>query len=527
VWAWDNPEHLTKMQTNLGGAVLDIDWDSESKKIVAVGEGTTVLAKCMTWDTGNTVGEMVGHNKRILSVAYKPSRPFRIFTAAEDFRTCFYAGPPFKLSHSNNSLHSNFVNCIRYSPDGSKAVSVGTDKVIQVYDGKEGQPTGNVIGGHNGGIYSVAFSPDGSKFATASADKTVKIWDMATLNCEVTFTISPDPQVGDMQVSVVWTPTTLLSLSLNGSINILDPSSPNQPVNVIQNHQSAITAIYLDQTTATLYTGDIDGVICSRNLETGATCKVLGQDKRSVCGGAHSGNVSGVAYTGIDIISIGWDDAIRFADPATNAYNDSQPLNGQPKAITASSQCPGVAVVVTLSELNLFRGREKVGVLTGMSYAGTCASLLRDEEVAVGGDDNKTHIYSISNNEFTEIAVIETRSPVSSVCYSPTGDVLAIGDNGRQVEVYERGSWAAKVKGRWVFHTSKITSLAWSPNGNFLASGSTDESVIVWNLSALSDKTQMSFAHMAGVTGVAWLDDTRLVSVGNDHSIVTWRFPNP
>ena len=51
------------------------------------------------------------------------------------------------------------------------------------------------------------------------------------------------------------------------------------------------------------------------------------------------------------------------------------------------------------------------------------------------------------------------------------GDVLAIGDSGRQVEVYERGSWAPKIKGKWVFHTSKITALDWSPSGTYLASG--------------------------------------------------------
>lgn len=63
----------------------------------------------------------------------------------------FAAGPPFKLEHSN-SCHSNFVNCIRYSPDGSKAVSVGSDKKIQFYDGATGQPTTEVVNAHAGTI---------------------------------------------------------------------------------------------------------------------------------------------------------------------------------------------------------------------------------------------------------------------------------------------------------------------------------------------------------------------------------------
>lgn len=53
-------------------------------------------AKCVTADTGNTVGDLEGHYKSVNSVAYKPTRPFRIVTASEDFRTQFYEGPPFK-----------------------------------------------------------------------------------------------------------------------------------------------------------------------------------------------------------------------------------------------------------------------------------------------------------------------------------------------------------------------------------------------------------------------------------------------
>ena len=39
VWSWDNPEHLTKLETSVfAGAVQDLDWDMESKKIVAAGK---------------------------------------------------------------------------------------------------------------------------------------------------------------------------------------------------------------------------------------------------------------------------------------------------------------------------------------------------------------------------------------------------------------------------------------------------------------------------------------------------------
>lgn len=37
IWSWDHPEHLLKLETPVfGGPVLDLDWDSESKKITGL-----------------------------------------------------------------------------------------------------------------------------------------------------------------------------------------------------------------------------------------------------------------------------------------------------------------------------------------------------------------------------------------------------------------------------------------------------------------------------------------------------------
>ncbi len=49
------------------------------------------------WDSGSTVGEISGHSKFINSIAYRPTRPYRVVTAGEDKHVCFYEGPPFKL----------------------------------------------------------------------------------------------------------------------------------------------------------------------------------------------------------------------------------------------------------------------------------------------------------------------------------------------------------------------------------------------------------------------------------------------
>lgn len=64
--------------------------------------------------------------------------------------------------------HSNFVNCVRFSPDGSKFISVSSDKKGIIYDGKTGEKIGELSAedGHKGSIYAVSWSPDGKQVKT-------------------------------------------------------------------------------------------------------------------------------------------------------------------------------------------------------------------------------------------------------------------------------------------------------------------------------------------------------------------------
>jgi hypothetical protein len=57
-----------------------------------------------------------GHSKKILTVAYKTSRPFRIMTGSEDNAVAFHAGPPFKTQNvervGDTALKQRSVVCV-------------------------------------------------------------------------------------------------------------------------------------------------------------------------------------------------------------------------------------------------------------------------------------------------------------------------------------------------------------------------------------------------------------------------------
>lgn len=64
--------------------------------------------------------------------------------------------------------HTNFVNCVRFSPDGTKFITVSSDRKGIIYDGKTGNKLGELSAedGHKGSIYAVSWSPDSKQVVT-------------------------------------------------------------------------------------------------------------------------------------------------------------------------------------------------------------------------------------------------------------------------------------------------------------------------------------------------------------------------
>ena len=116
-------------------------------------------------------------------------------TGSEDQVVNVYAGPPFK-SQLSNKKHTNFVNSVKYSPDGAKFVSVSSDKKCILYDGESGAFLQEFGVGkaeqHTGSILGCAWSPKGDRLITCAADKTVKLWDMQVRTTHF-LTSSPHP----------------------------------------------------------------------------------------------------------------------------------------------------------------------------------------------------------------------------------------------------------------------------------------------------------------------------------------------
>jgi WD repeat-containing protein 1 (actin-interacting protein 1) len=337
-------------------------------------------------------------------------------------------------------------------------------------------------------------------------------------------------------VSVLWLPVGLLvSVSLCGDLNLLPvDSAETRATSILQGHQTALSSLLVDNASNKLYSAAVDGTVCCRDLGSLQVTRLAGTDKKSLCGACHSNKVTGIALVdGETLVSVGWDDKLRVASTLSQAYHSEQALSGQPVAM-ANSTRSDFLLVVTSEEVSLLRkGSNEVlccKKTSELGFSPTCAALRDNNEAAIGGSDNKTHVFSLSGgSSFTQVAVLETRSAVSAVAYSPEGSRLAVGDSGRQVELWTRidsgNDFECTIRGRWAFHTSRVTCLSFSPCGRYLSSGSLDENVYIWDSEHPAKKLQLAFAHTGGVTCVEWNTAETLVSGGNDGTIVFWKVP--
>ena len=140
-------------------------------------------------------------------------------------------------------------------------------------------------------------------------------------------------------------------------------------------------------------------------------------------------------------------------------------------------------------------------------------------------------------------SLVESKSPVNSVEFSPDGKLIASGSgSSRQLRFpWTRGDvprsddhalclWDAdsgKQDGiRLEGHTGSVLSVSFSPDGQYLVSGSDDNSIIVWCLHSRTKKINPLIWHIEAVQSVRFSPcGKNIVSGSYDKSICIWSLP--
>ncbi|KAI9288350.1 WD40-repeat-containing domain protein [Umbelopsis sp. AD052] len=523
IWDTVGEEQILKSETKaISGRITDIAWDSESKRIIAVGEGKERFGHAFAFDTLSSVGEITGHSKVINSVSIRQQRPFRAVTASDDMSVVFYHGVPFKYNKVIRD-HSRFVHTVKFSPNGDFFASAGADGKIFLYDGKTGDKIQELESdqAHSGGIFAASWSPCSKYLLSSSADATAKIWDIEAKSVVNTFDFASGSSHDEQQVGNLWSEGNLLSVALSGEIRYLDKNTGGISRS-IHGHSKATTSL-TSTSNDTLFTGSYDGRVCGWQYGTEQD-KTLPQPLQ---GEQHTNQITSMVVQGDSLFSAGMDDVIRVGKATDQTYSGSSiAVGSQPKTVSVSND--DTLVVATSNGIQIYdKQQKKLGENNNLGFTPTAAGISANgQTIVVGAEDGKSRVYKYENGRASLEHTLESnRGAISAIAVNPKEALVAVGDSVGKIFVYDLTTGKSVVS-QWVYHSARITSIKWSECGVFAVSGSLDTNIYVWNREKPFKKAVVKNAHVDAVNDVQFLNKTgdklTVASVGQEGALKIW-----
>lgn len=172
-------------------------------------------------------------------------------------------------------------------------------------------------------------------------------------------------------------------------------------------------------------------------------------------------------------------------------FRDEIKLESQPQGVAFHSD--DTLVVACIKQLVLIVNRKKVASLN-LNYETTCVTCRKSTmECAVGGRDNKVHIYQFnSSGNFVEVKSLSERDYLTAVAYSHDEAYLAAADNNKNVKCYNiNENYENVTRDMWQHHAGKITALTWSSDSKHLATSGIDTHAFIYTPSSSSSYIQI------------------------------------
>lgn len=493
----------------IAGPIRAIAWDADLTRVVAVGEGKDKFGRCFTYDSGNSVGEIMGHSGAVQAVSIRPQRPYRAVAGGDDKAVVFYQGPPFKFDKTLRGNHLNTVRDVLFSPQGTYFVSVGLDRAIVVYDGKTGDVIATRQQAHNGGIFAILWIND-DEFVTASADGTVRQWKAASLDADpFTYVVSALPTVDQQQLGVVVAGDWIVSVGFNGVL-LYFAIGDGEVKHSVNGHQKPLTAVVSVSDGNEVISGLADGTVFQWQRKLGVIQPFPQPGPR------HANYVVDIVATKTAVESVGWDDTLVSGDNQVK-------LPEQPKQAVYDADTDLVYVVGESLVTTYVGATQESKDKLSLDYAALGIAVV-PQSTTVLVLDATNHQVVVYDNFQEKQRWDKLRAAPVVVRVSPDGRYAAVADSFGKYVVYNVSDGLV-VTSRWAFHTARVYDAQWLPDLKYLVSVGLDCQVIVFSIGRPAKLAKYPLAHQTAVLGVAWTDydSGRFVTVGMDGVIKQWQ----
>jgi WD40 repeat protein len=380
--------------------------------------------------------------------------------------------------------HSDAVNSVAWSPDGTRLATASQDSTARIWDGQTGK-TLLVLQGHTGRVNQALWSLDGKYLVTAGEDGTARIWDAQS--GELVRKIEPNAGV---VWTLAWSPdgSRLVTGQDDGSLRFWDVAIGKLLV-TLRGHQGLITSLVWSPTDQRLASADSQGGVRIWNAA-----------------------ISTALLTMPYVTTEGYFDFTKDGQyVAVSSGRNFPPVEAPALSIWDIHTSKRVVEQLSLSHPNFWYR---------MYYASNDKTLL-----AVGSSapwpvlPSQAYVFDAWSGETLQTFDAGTDNWIQSVAWSPDDSQVATGlGNKGEIIIWDYRTGKPVIK---LVHndTGKmINCIRWSPNGTRLVSASDDSTAKVWDTRTWKPIFTLPHEPPTAVSSAAWSPDGSriLTGAGND-----------
>lgn len=495
--------------------------DMAPAKGLAISAGFDSTARGWSLETGTADFVYRSPNGAVIEAAAHPTRPLVACAEEKGFVT-LYDYDALAVLASWRVNQDGDVNCVQFSPDGTRLVTGDDQGYIRVWEVGTRAPLLE-IAPVNRGIEALAYSPDGTLIAAANRSEVVTVFDAQT--GAPRWTLSG--HTGRV-TSLAFSPDgALLASGSRDQSAILWSMEDGSPRQQLTGHGAAIWCLDFSPDGTWLATGSSDLSIRLWETSTWTVARTYRGHLRQIY--CLSFSPDGRRLFSADDLG-----QMKEWDVSTGLnLEDRWTLRGHTGPINNLDYSPDGALLVTAAGFwethddttaRLWHAEHgtPAGVLTGHTGAVRHAIFHpRGEVVATSSMDGTVRLWEPgTGREIRALGPFEGGVNVSE--FNPVNpDQLLIGTRSGHLALADWRSGA--ILAQWLEHDGEVLSLSFSPNGQWFASASGDDTVHV--LSAESREQLAVLQHNeARIPAVAFSPDGHwLATGGHDWRIKLWR----
>ena len=351
---------------------------------------TDNTAKVWEAATGAELFTLAGHTNFVTDIAFSPDGKWLI-TAGLDGTAKVWDLTPFHELMQVSSPGDEW-SAVAISPDGTR-LALGGSQVL-VWDLKSGKLQ-QTLTGHSNFVDSVKFSPDGRKLATASQDGTARVWDVAKSRELFEF---PLGVAGNVTLAFSPDGKSLAATGHNNGATVWDLTSGKEVVS-LTGHSTPLAQLTFNPKGTQLATAGEDGVRIW-DLDSGKEVLTL-EGAGSIYGVAFSPNGQYLATGGPNGSARIWD--ASTGKPLLSLFGHSRPIftvaftpDGSRLATASGDGTVKIWDVSTGLELLTLHGHASRVFGVAISPDGTL--------LATAGQDGTSRLYLLKLEELVDLA---------------------------------------------------------------------------------------------------------------------------